>query len=258
MSKKAAKRLQFIFKILLSAALILAGLCLIGACLSIYHSGDHAFSREAVAAAFGPISIPVYLCLGMILLGLLGTWLLPPPETKPVPVRQTALILSRLQNRTDLARCPEALRGNILSQRRDRKTARIAGIVLLGLCCGIFLSYGMNPANFHQSQINSSMIRAMACFVPCFLIPFGYGIFCSCFTRASMEKEIALLKTAPPESKITFATPASRDSSKSFIVLRNCLLVIGIGILVYGFFTGGTADVLTKAVNICTECVGLG
>ena len=34
--------------------------------------------------------------------------------------------------------------------------------------------------------------------------------------------------------------------------------VVGLVILVYGFFAGGTADVLTKAVNICTECVGLG
>ncbi|MBQ8580085.1 MAG: thioredoxin [Oscillospiraceae bacterium] len=28
--------------------------------------------------------------------------------------------------------------------------------------------------------------------------------------------------------------------------------------IAYGAAAGGTADVLTKAVNICTECVGLG
>ncbi|MBQ7330725.1 MAG: thioredoxin [Oscillospiraceae bacterium] len=41
-------------------------------------------------------------------------------------------------------------------------------------------------------------------------------------------------------------------------ILRVALLVIGIGVLMYGFLSGGTADVLTKAINICTECVGLG
>ena len=41
-------------------------------------------------------------------------------------------------------------------------------------------------------------------------------------------------------------------------IVRYSLLGIGITLLVYGFFAGGTRDVLTKAVNICTECVGLG
>ena len=44
----------------------------------------------------------------------------------------------------------------------------------------------------------------------------------------------------------------------SLLVLRWALLAVGIVLLVYGFFAGGTEDVLTKAVNICTECVGLG
>ena len=35
-------------------------------------------------------------------------------------------------------------------------------------------------------------------------------------------------------------------------------LPMAVGLLLYGFFAGGTADVLTKAVNICTECIGLG
>ncbi|MGN0999928.1 MAG: CD1871A family CXXC motif-containing protein [Faecousia sp.] len=257
MSKNAISKIWCLFRILLSAALILAGLCLMGACLHIYHSGDHAFSREAVAAAFGPISVPVYLCLGMILFTFLGKWLLPTPEPRPVPARQTLLILTRLQEKTDLSRCPQALRESVLLQRRGRKIARVAEMVLLCVCCGVFLSYGMNPANFHQSQINASMIGAMAWFVPCFLIPFGFGIFCSYFTRSSMEQEIALLKTAPPESRITPVPPAPRRGLPWNLV-RNGLLIIGIIILVYGFFAGGTADVLTKAVNICTECVGLG
>lgn len=36
------------------------------------------------------------------------------------------------------------------------------------------------------------------------------------------------------------------------------LLAAGMGLMLVGFLSGGTADVLTKAVNICTECIGLG
>ena len=99
------------------------------------------------------------------------------------------------------------------------------------------------------------MIRAMYRFLPCTLIPFGYGIFAAYRNLHSMEAEIELLKTAPKESKIAVTVTGS---DARWTALRNVLLVVGLVILVYGFFAGGTADVLTKAVNICTECVGLG
>ncbi|MBE5939024.1 MAG: thioredoxin [Lachnospiraceae bacterium] len=41
-------------------------------------------------------------------------------------------------------------------------------------------------------------------------------------------------------------------------MLRISLLVIGLALLIFGFISGGTADVITKAINICTECIGLG
>ena len=48
------------------------------------------------------------------------------------------------------------------------------------------------------------------------------------------------------------------SARKAVPILRLALLAVCIGFLLYGFFSGGTQDVLTKAVNICTECVGLG
>ncbi|MBQ2901252.1 MAG: thioredoxin [Agathobacter sp.] len=39
---------------------------------------------------------------------------------------------------------------------------------------------------------------------------------------------------------------------------RNAILVVAIILVVYGFLNGGTIDVLAKAINICTECIGLG
>ncbi len=40
--------------------------------------------------------------------------------------------------------------------------------------------------------------------------------------------------------------------------MKAILVCLAAVLILFGFFTGGTADVLTKAVNICTECVGLG
>lgn len=257
MNKAFLSRLRPILRILLSVAIILAGLCLMAACLGIYHSGDQPFSREAVAAAFGPIAVPVYLCLGLVIVSFVLEALLPSPAEKVKPSRQTGLILQRLQEKTDLSLCGEDLRSAVLAQRSKRRLHKTIGWILLAVCSVIFLSYGMNPHNFHQSQINDSMIKAMYRFVPCCLIPYAFGIFAAWAGDRSMEAEITLLKTAPAESKIAAPVDSAASGSK-LVLLRNVLLVVGIVIMVYGYFAGGTADVLTKAVNICTECVGLG
>jgi hypothetical protein len=41
-------------------------------------------------------------------------------------------------------------------------------------------------------------------------------------------------------------------------VLRIVVAVIALALLAVGIFGGGMADVLAKAINICTECIGLG
>ena len=166
------------------------------------------------------------------------------------------MILSRMQEKTDLALCSEELRSAVTAQRSLRRRRSTVSLILLAVCCVLFLSYGANPNNFHQTEINASMIRAMYWLLPCCLIPFGFGIFAAYRNLNSMESEIELLKTAPGESKRSAAPEAPAKDRTGTV--RNLLLVAAIVILVYGFCTGGTADVLTKAVNICTECVGLG
>ncbi|MCI9504897.1 MAG: thioredoxin [Clostridia bacterium] len=40
--------------------------------------------------------------------------------------------------------------------------------------------------------------------------------------------------------------------------VRLALLVAGLTLFLVGIFDGGANDVLIKAINICTECIGLG
>ena len=269
------KRIQMIYRIVLSAAIVIAGVCLIIACLSIYKSGDQPFSPESVAAAFRTVAIPVYLCLALVIGGFILEIFLP-TEKKKMPVeKQYDLILARLQKKLDLESCDEKTREAILSGRKLRDFDKKASLVLLCICSGIFLFYGMNSANFHQSEINGSMLRAMYVFFPCLALPFGYALFSSYSRKRSIVKEIELIKsaltenktapekteTAPEESKCIIARIRSRLLKNPVLftrIVRYSLLGIGITLLVYGFFAGGTRDVLTKAVNICTECVGLG
>lgn len=257
MTKQLSSRIRLVYGAVLSASIAVAAVCLMAACVQIYSQGGRPFSREAVAQAFTPIALPVYLCLGLTLGGFLLDLFLPEDAAKLTAGRQNALVLKRLHGKTDLDKCGEDLRAAVAAQQRSRSTHRRIRSILLVLSAVVFLAYGMNPANFHQSEINDSMIRAMYVLVPCLAVSFGYALFTAYHSSASMEKEIELLKQAGPEARRSPAPAAESAPGKAKLV-RNVLLVLAVILLVYGFCTGGTADVLTKAVNICTECVGLG
>ncbi|MBQ8769226.1 MAG: thioredoxin [Oscillospiraceae bacterium] len=47
-------------------------------------------------------------------------------------------------------------------------------------------------------------------------------------------------------------------ADRKLLYIRLAVLGLALGVIVGGFVAGGTADVLAKAVAICTECVGLG
>ena len=259
MTNERAKRIHQICSVAASISLLTAGVLLMIACYGIYRSGDQPFSREAVAQAFAPISLPIYLCAAIIVLGILADLFLPRDKQKAKPEKQLDLILSRLHAKTDLSKCGAELQSAVAAQQRSRKIHRTNRNMLTVLASAIFLSFALNSGNFHQTQINESMIRAMYLLAPCLCIPFGYGIFTAFHSKHSLQKEIDLLKTAPAEAQRPPVPQAAAPvNEKRVKLVRIALLTLGIVILVYGFFMGGTADVLTKAINICTECVGLG
>ena len=47
-------------------------------------------------------------------------------------------------------------------------------------------------------------------------------------------------------------------NERPLVVIRTILLLIAVGFISWGVFNGGLYDVLVKAINICTECIGLG
>lgn len=254
MASERFSRLRRVYGIALSCMIVVAGLCLAVACVGIYLSGDEPYSREAVAAAFHPISIPVYLCLVMAVGGFVLQIVFPAPAAKPAALKQPAVIRKRLLERVDPDGCGDALRAQILSeQRRRKKQNRICAFVLV-VCALTFLIYALDGSHFLSSDINRSMIRAMAVLLPCLGIGLANCIVTVYAGRSSLLREIELLKQCPkkdaPQTGVNKSDPGKK--------MRLALLLAAAALTVFGFCSGGTADVLTKAVNICTECIGLG
>ncbi len=236
-----------------AAALAAAGLCLSIQCLRIYRTG--AFTPELVRTYFSPIALPVWLSIFLSAAGLLAELFLPPQNDRPAPVRDPRMILSRLKSRRDLSAAEPAVAADL-----EASHLRCRRLALLRLCiCGLwsirFLSYALNFGNYHTSQINSSMIRAVAVLLPYLAAAFLLCLWIFFQVNRELEVQISLWKTLPALSSSNGQTQAR---GRNLWSVKTAILCCALVLMLYGWFTGGTEDVLTKAVNICTECVGLG
>ncbi len=278
MTNKVAWWARRIVGVLLSLSLVVAGGCLIAACLGIYYSGDP-YSREAVRTAFAPIAVPVYLCLGLVMLSTVLHLLFPeePGRLKAAPDARARL--RRMYARTDVTRWPAEERRRA---EREQTARRIHGGITLGLSVigtAVFLVYALNPDHFSSSDVTGSVVQAVWWLLPCCLIPCGYGVFTRYYGESSLRREMAVLSVQMVARTVDADTGASARQAETVkaeaaegqsvvqpkktvafpeMAVRYALLAVGLLLLVYGFATGGIADVLTKAVNICTECIGLG
>ena len=253
MSSDRISKLRRVCGIATTCIVILAGICLMVACVGIYRSGEEPFSRASVAAAFAPISIPVYLCLALVVADLVLNALFPAPAEKITAPKQYSVMLKRLQERYDMENAEESLKAQILGEQVSRSRLYRACGAVCALCGFAFLAYALDGSHFHTSQINDSMIRAMMVLAPCLVVSLAMCLYTVSARQKSMLREMELLKQCPKKTAEAAQAPAASSGK-----IKYALLLAAIALAVFGFLSGGTADVLTKAVNICTECIGLG
>lgn len=253
------KRIHLIYSILFSAAAIIAGLCLMTACVGIYRSGKSPFTRDSIAAAFQTVAVPVYIFLALVIVGFLLDIFYPLPIGKQPVKKQYETILANLQKKVDITKCEPALCRAILQQQRSRRMHTIISYTLLALCSFVFLLFALNGQNY-PSDANEAVMTAMKLFFPCLIIPFGYGVFTAYWNKRSIQKEIELVKQAIAAGATAESTQneIKKSNANIGIIVKYGILAVSLAILICGFFAGGTADVLAKAAAICTECVGLG
>lgn len=259
MTQKNTTVIFRIYRILLSISIIAAGLCLIYGCLSIYYSGDKPYSRQIVADTFSLISVPVYICLGLSAVSLVSGLIFPDLSEKHKPEISYKSRLELLLSKKDLT----ALKGEqakaLEKERKKRKAITAFKWAVTAVASVAFLVYALNGSNFDSSDINTSVINAMWVLLPCLCVMLAVSVLAEILMNQSCKEEIELIKKLPSAKSTSGENENNLSKShKRILILRCAILLLSAGILIYGFATGGVYDVLTKAVNICTECIGLG
>ena len=257
MTKENMMRYHRIYNIVFSIVIVIAGICLIAGCLSIYQSGDQPFTRESVAATFSGIAFPVILCLIMTILSFIFEGISPSEKESTPKFKPYQAMMNRMQLTRDFTQCDGTLRDELVALQKKRRTLLITRSIVLVLSSIAFLIYALNSTHYHQSDINGSMIKAMLVLAPCLLVAFVFSLYVSITDDKIIEKELELMKQLPA-LKQERVDIVKFDDSKKLNYTRSVIIFFAVLFMVLGFVYGGTIDVLAKAINICTECIGLG
>ena len=131
------------------------------------------------------------------------------------------------------------------------------GIVLLlcWQCLAIYLA-GNHPDNIHAgvyiSPVYSAEIVAerLAMVLP-FLVIYGLIAVATVIVQigwGTALRSAVKIRPCPPRA------PMGRTQN----IIRIVIACLGVLFIAIGVTNGGARDVLVKAINICTECIGLG
>ena len=270
MSQNAIKRTHLIYGICLSIVITIAALSIILSCYAIYNGGDGEFSREIVAEQFSKIAVLVYLCLAGIIGGIVLSICLPVEKEDKANENAKSLkahpnyfmVRNRLAQRVDIDTCDPDITQKIMEERSDRRIMTYVCIGFPAINSIPLLIYLCNAQNYDKYLINQSIIPAVIFTLIWCFIALVFCITLSIITRTSQKSEIDYLKQA-----IALGATAPKKTTdlvktkKETVVLwcaRGVILALAIVFIVVGIFNGGMADVLGKAIRLCTECIGLG
>lgn len=254
MTQEKIKRIHRVYQWIPAVLLAVLGILLVCSCLDIYTSGPRPYSAEAIALRFRRIVIPVIICL----IGTGGGCILDlalPSDVKHMKgssrPKETML---RLRRKADVEPLEKETRFRLFV---GFLTGTIFVILML-----YPLFYFMDASHFSVSELNSDVIKAILIA----LIPAVAGLFlcwgCQYLINASYRREADYYKKAIADGHLISAPKTEQKAHKCHCkAIRNVRLIIiliAILLIILGVINGGAADVLKKAVAICTECIGLG
>ena len=260
MSKKTVQYIRVIYSIALSLMLILTGILLMIACVNIYKIGNRPFTPENISAEFAKIAIPVWITLAMTVIGLILTPVFPTKPNTPKAIKDKKITLALLQKRLDAETCDEATLALLQKERKMHSVLRLVAVAVVCIAAIPAAVYAFNFNHF-TADYNASVVSACLWILPCAFVAMGAAVAFLFLENACIERQIGYVKSALRQSKgiaPADSAEARRVSPRLLMGIRIALFAVALALIIAGILNGGMADVLSKATNICTECIGLG
>ena len=263
-----SEKIRRIYSIVLSVLIVAMGIALICVVADIYYSGEGPglyYSREIVGDRLKKLAIPLLFLIAAIIAGAL----FPLYETKTK--RTSEEILKKLQRKIPAEGEGEEF---IAAQKAYRKMK----IVKISLWCSalavalvgsiVTLVYLLDTAHFAGNNFTKHILGLVKVALPCTVVSLGAFIAASYVNGYCAKEQVKHIKTMirlgskevalPKELVVLDKVDKVASHSITLWVVRGVVLTIALTFIVLGIFNGGARDVLIKAINICTECIGIG
>lgn len=242
-------RLWLRFLSALAAAVLAALVC--WQCADIYLSGTAAglptlYTAQDVAERLRTMALPMCVCAVVILLAALAHAGRP---AERAPHRLTPENRLRLMKRRAGVLPQAALR-----EERLRRRVCLAAGVLLALCGAWALGFLLDGQNFVSWELEAVLGAMLMHVGPAAALALAVLWGCMAVCDASILRECEALRGAPAAQNRAAETVKPQHTGAVRLLLYGAAVVF----ILLGVMNGGLYDVLVKAINICTECIGLG
>lgn len=205
------------------------------------------YTVDKVCAALRPVA-PAALGYAVLVVAALAVKALAEDERKVRMPAAPEQYLRMLKARVEVLPVEAAAEER---HRRRIHAGAYAFVVVCAICSCLYLFNGRNFVSWDLEQVMGRMLLHVA---PWVAAAFAALLAASFGCARSVEKEIAVLKKA----KKTAKRPSPAACRVPVSAVRTVLYAAALVLIIWGVLNGGMRDVLVKAINICTECIGLG
>lgn len=248
-----------IIAIATSLCVVAIGLMLIICCAHMYFTGgDQPFSRERVGDYLLIVAIPSLITIALTVFGFVFAYINKLKDDELAGRTKTELLES-FASRYEFEGFDEETKADATELRNRRKIATLIAWGVTVISTVIILIYFFT-ASFTTENLNSDILSCFAVVLPLATLGCAIHIPKLYYVESLAEKELALLKSSIKEHGAPTLAVKSQQTKAidSTLIARYAILAASVVFIVIGIFNGGMADVLGKAVRICTECIGLG
>ena len=272
MTEDIKVRILSIYRIVLSVLLAITAVCfIVGAC-SIYFSTDrNPYTYESISSTFSYIAIPVFVTIFAVVGGAVLHIVLAQEKQSAKGFREKSAMVLTVESRLNFTEIDGKYSLGISREKGMRRILFYTNMALYFVAFVFSAVYSFIPANF-TGDYNASVVSLTYILLAAFCLPFALNVARIFIESRSLDRELVLAKAAMVEMKdkgVEYSDVKTTEDSIFFDFLnkkeKQITLYTRIGvtaaalILIFiGVFGGGMADVLAKAIKICTECIGLG
>lgn len=262
MKKIDKKLIDKLFLIIVSVQTFLMGLLfIIQICRIYFGADDKPYSREICGKYLGQILVVIIIWILLIIAS--GIYFTITSKEKK--------IFSKTSNLTKLKvlllNAPDFTNENLTNEyelikkeEKKRLIYNIVNIVIVVLCSIMGLCYLLNVKHFESTgNVTNQVIDMTFYLLPWVIIAFTSFITFTILSEISAKNSIELIKLViKADGKKITKYHEDKRKKLAINIARGVIITISVIFIIVGITNGGAKDVLRKAINICTECIGLG